>query len=172
MSLRDALARKAGRETHYDVPVVTSDEQEALEEAFASARRAVGRAVAAHGEESSEAAAARAELEEARAALAEAVYRVRFHSLDPDEFEALVGAHPPTKAQQDDGDQWDRATFVPALLAACAVDSDMSEKDWTDELTSKDQSGRPKWSRADRDGIFMAALTANVIPRSVTVPKG
>ena len=172
MSLRAALARKAARETHYDVLVVSSEEQEQLEEAFAVARRAVGRAVAKDGEESPAATDARAELEAAREALTGASCRIRFHPLDPDAFEALVGDHPPTKAQQDEGDQWDRTTFAPALLAACAVDSDMTEKDWTDELTSKDERGRPKWSRADRDGVFMAALTANVIPRSVTVPKG
>lgn len=166
MSLREALARKAARETHYDVLVVTSEEQEALEERFTAARRAVGRAEAAHGQESPEAVAARAEVEDARQGLAEASYRIRFRNLPPDEFEALVAAHPPTKAQQDEGDMWDRTTFTPALLAACAVDSDMTEKDWTDELA------RPSWSRADRDQVFMAALTANVLPRSVTVPKG
>lgn len=163
MSLKDTLARKKQRETHYDVVVADPTEaEEAYEEAF----RAFRRAELEHGEESPEASATRAIKEEARAALAACVERIYFRNLPSDEFEELVGEHKPTKEQQEQGQQWNDKTFAPALLAACAVDSDMTEKEWIDELASD------RWSQADVTSIFMAALSANVTPRSVTVPKG
>jgi hypothetical protein len=163
VSLRDALARKRQRETFYDVLVDDPTEaEEQLERAQADLRLATLR----HGEESAEAQAARVSVEEARAALTGCTHRITFRNLPAHEFEALVNAHPPGKDAQAKGDQWDIGTFGPALVAACAVDADMTEKEWIDELSSD------RWSVADRNGIFSAALAANVSPRSVTIPKG
>lgn len=162
-SLREALARKRQRETFYDVLV---DDPTAAEEQHDAARQEFRLATLRHGQDSEEAKAAQAKVDEARAALSACSYRLTFHNLAPDVFEALVAAHPPSKEQQDDGDQWNAATFTPALVAACAVDSDMTEQEWIDELNSD------RWSVADRNGVFLAALSCNISPRSVTVPKG
>ncbi len=161
MNLRDALARKQRRETYYDLLIADPTE---AEERHGDARASVR--LAQMREDETAAAAARAELEDARAALAACTHRITFRNLPPDVFESLVGAHPPTKDRADKGDQWDPATFGPALIAACAVDGDMDEKAWIDEL------GSDRWSVADRDEILSKALQANVTPRSVTVPKG
>ena len=166
MSLRDALARKKRRETHYDIVLISSDEQDALEERFTDCKRRLALAEIRNATDSDDAEAARTELEEVRDALRGATHRVRFQSLPPDEYEALVSAHPPTKEQQAAKEVWDEQTFAPALIAACAVDSDMTAEDWKAELAS----GR--WSTSDKATLFIQALEANVVPRSVTVPKG
>jgi hypothetical protein len=161
MNLREALASKRSQQTHYDLVVGDSAELEAaLQAASADLRHATLR-----GEQPA-IDAARASFEEARAALQACLHRVHFTNLEPDVFEALIGVHPPTKAQRDEGDRWNEVTFRPALIAACAVDSDMTDADWAEELGSK------RWSHADRDEIFGAALAANILPRSLSIPKG
>jgi hypothetical protein len=162
MSLREALASKRSQQTHYDLVIGDSAEPEA---ALQAAQAELRLARARESDEDS-VVAARASVEEARAALQACLHRIHFQPLEPDVFEALVGAHPPTKAQRADGDTWNATTFRPALIAACAVDSELDETDWAVELASK------RWSVADRDEIFAAALAANVVPRSLSVPKG
>lgn len=162
MSLRDALARKRQRETFYDLEIADPTEPR---EKYEAARAALRLAEMRHGKDSDEAAEARESLSAARAEWSACTYRITFRNLPSDEYEALVAAHPPTKEQQDKGDQWDRATFAPALIAACAVDSDMSEDEWVEELKSD------RWPVADRDAVFLKALGANLEPRSATVPK-
>lgn len=163
MNIRDALAKKRQRETFYDLEV--ADPTEAKEQ-FEAARAALRLAKLRAGDGSPEAADAQAAVDEAREAWMACTYRVRFRNLEPDVYEALVAAHPPTKEQEAKGEQWNRATFAPALLSACAVDSDLSEEDWAAEF----KSGR--WPVADRDAAFLQALAANLEPRSATVPKG
>lgn len=161
MNLREALASKRSQQTHYDIVVGESAEHEvALQAATADLRHATLR------EDQPAIDAARVSLEEARAALQACLHRVHFTNLEPDVFEALIGTHQPTKAQREAGDRWNDSTFRPALIAACAVESDMTEEDWVAELSSK------RWSHADREEIFGAALAANVVPRSLSVPKG
>lgn len=53
-------------------------------------------------------------------------------ALAPDDWEALVAAHPPTEQQKDAW--WNPATFIPALLAEC-VASDVTAADWADYTT-------------------------------------
>lgn len=59
-------------------------------------------------------------------------------SLPPEDFEALISAHPPTaqqreeaKRQKDDDPAWNVDTFRPSLLEAC-VEGDMTDADWQD----------------------------------------
>jgi hypothetical protein len=91
---------------------------------------------------------------------------VRFRNLPAHEFEALIGAHKPTKEQQDKGSQWNPDTFSVALIAACVVDSDLTEDEWSAELRSS------QWPLADVNAMFSAALEANYSSRSATIPKG
>jgi hypothetical protein len=161
MSLREALASKRSQQTHYDLVIGDPAEPEAaLQTATADLRLAQMR------EDEDATSAARTSLEEARAALQACLHRIHFRPLEPDVFEALIGAHEPTKEQQKDGERWNPTTFRPALISACAVDSELDESEWAAELTTK------RWSHADRDEIFAAALAANVVPRSLSVPKG
>lgn len=159
-NLRHALKRKRQRETFYDIVI---DDPTEAEERVTAAQSALRLAGLRDDDEAK--VAAQAELDEARAALSACVHRVVFHNLPADAFEDLIGAHPPQKDKKDT-DTWDARTFRPALIAACAVDSDMTEQEWAEELASE------RWNEADVDAIFMAALSANVTPRSVTVPKG
>lgn len=161
MSLREALAGKRSRQTHYDMVVGDTD---GLEERLSAARAALR--LAQHREDADATGIAQTELDAALAAVQACLHRIVFRALEPDVFEALVGTHPPTAQQRDDGDRWNASTFEPALLAACAVDSDLTEAEWATEL------GSGRWSLADRQEAFACALAANVIPRSLSVPKG
>lgn len=163
MSLSAALARKQRRETHYDLLIADPTDAEAQVEL---AQRDLRLAKARHTEDSDEARAAQAQLDEALAAVRECTHRIVFQAMDPDAFEELISQHPPTPEGQKNGDQWEGKTFTPALLAACAVDGDLDAEGWAAELAS----GR--WNTADRNAIFSAALAANLTPRSLTVPFG
>lgn len=162
MSLRDALAKKRRRETFYDLEIADPTEPR---ERYEAARQTVRLASLRRGEDSPEAEAAKADVAAARTDWLDCTYRIVFRNLPADEYEALVAAHPPSKEQEGKDDLWDQTTFIPALLAACAVDSDLSEGDWTEELKSE------RWPVADRDAAFMQALAVNLEGRSATVPK-
>lgn len=66
----------------------------------------------------------------------EEVERFELRAIPPQEWEALVGLHPPTEAQQKAGDLWNVATFRPALLAVTVAapegEDPLSEADWAD----------------------------------------
>lgn len=163
MSLSAALARKQRREEYYDVLI---DDPTAAEAAVKVAERGVLDAALEHGADSDEVTAAQTQLAASHQQLADCYHRVVLRNLPPAKFEALVAAHKPTKAQEDAGAMWNRTTLAPALLAACAVDSDLTEEQWAEQFASG------LWSMADRDGIFGAALAVNVSARDTTVPKG
>jgi hypothetical protein len=162
VSLRDALARKQPSETHYDLVIAdpTAHQQRVAEaDTMVSLARLRG--------DSDAVASAQRALTEAKAALIEeCVYRVRLRNLAPDEFEALVSAHEATPEQQAKGEVWNRDTLTPHLLAASVVDGDMTADEWEVELKSD------RWSAADKLGIYRAALNANIIDRSASLPKG
>jgi hypothetical protein len=158
MSLRDALKAKQRRTTHYDLLIADPSEAEAeVEQAEAALRLELLR----DGDDVEQ---LRGQVEAARARVRDCLYRVTFQNLPPDEFEELVAAHPPGK-DQPKSDEWS-PSFRAALIAACAVDSDMTEAEWQAELASE------RWNDADRTALFSAALSANVTARSVSIPKG
>ena len=163
-NLRARIRAKARRTTTFEMVVVDDATADAAEAAYVSAQTGLRRATAAKDPKAET--AAQAAVDAARAGLAECRDVLRFQSLSAHDFEALIGAHEPTEAQQAKGDQWNGETFSPALIAACAVEQDMTEAEWAEEL------GSERWSVADRNAIFTAALSANVTARSVTVPKG
>lgn len=163
MSLSAALARKQRREEYCDVLV---DDPTKAEAAVGVAERAVLDAALEHGPDSEQVTAAKEHLAAAHAAVASCYHRVVVRNLSPAKFEALVAAHKPTKAQEAADALWNADTLAPALLAACAVDSDLTEEAWTDLFTGG------LFSKADRDALFGTALAVNISPRSSTVPKG
>lgn len=84
---------------------------------------------------------ARARVAETKAALAPHQEVLHVAPIAPSEYDALIGEHPPTKEQREQGATWNTETFLPALLAAC-IGQDlppterMSEKDWIDWTTT------------------------------------
>lgn len=161
-AFRARLKAKKHRTTTYDMVIVDDQVAGEAETNLAGAERDLRRAKVSGDE--AEIAAAEEALEQAKAAVRACYDTLLFRALPSHEFEALISAHEPTKEQQKDGAQWNTDTFPPALLAACAVDSDMSEQEWAEELSP--------WSVADRNAVFSAALSANVTARSLTLPKG
>ena len=56
---------------------------------------------------------------------------VPVRAIPPAQYEALLGLHPPTEAQAEEGFRWNPDSFVPALLAQC-VDMGLSEVEWAE----------------------------------------
>lgn len=122
----------------------------------------------------------KAEIKRTKAALTRATNKldacyehITFRSLPPAVYETLIGEHPPTAEQMaaapgpDERPQWNRDTFRPALLEACA-ENDMTVDDWVDFL--KEHS-----SRGEGDALFVAALAVNEnarLPEAAMLPKG
>lgn len=72
-------------------------------------------------------------LEAAQAAMARFVEVLQATVLPPDEYDALIGDHPPTDEQRSQGGAWNSDTFPPSLLAACLQQDGepvMSADDW------------------------------------------
>lgn len=158
MDLRAALAAKRSTETWFDLQVSDSTEAEqTLEQASRQLRLAL---LTSEGVAEAEAAE-----QAAREALAACFHRLRFHNLPAHEFEALVGEHEASPEDAEQGEVWNRKTLTPALLAACAVDSDLTAEEWAAELASE------RWNAADLLGVYRAALDANVKQRSASLPK-
>jgi hypothetical protein len=83
----------------------------------------------------------RARVAETKAALAQYQEILLVSAVAANEYDELIGAHPPTDKQREDGFVWNPDTFVPALLAACIGQElpeaeRMSEKDWIDWTTT------------------------------------
>lgn len=71
---------------------------------------------------------------DARMALDACYEDVPVRAIPPVQYEALLGLHPPTEAQAEDGFRWNPDSFVPALLALC-VDMGLDEAEWTEMCT-------------------------------------
>lgn len=167
--LREALRKRQKRVTIYRVPLISFEEASELRAAIQQARMTVqaGELVekrSADGDKASIDEAltrARAELAAAEQRLEEGFYEIRFAGLPSDEFDALVQLHPPTEQQletsalkRDDPPTWNDETFYPALLEACAVDSELSAAEWSEELAG--------WEKPERVEIQQKCLEANL----------
>lgn len=116
--------------------------------------------------------AARARVEEARAALAPFQEVLVVTAMAPAEYEALVGEHPPTDDQQKLSYAWNPESFVPALLAACIgsdlpVEDRMSEKDWIDWITTTSAA-----AAGELTALYAACLRVNDRAPDLHVGKG
>lgn len=113
--------------------------------------------------------AARRELDAAIEKLNACYVKVTVRAMPPEEFEALVAAHPPRDAKDIGKDEdpdvaWNGKTLPRAAFLAC-VDGDMSRSEWEEFLDGQ-------CSRAERDQLYTAALTVNMRTPSESVPKG
>lgn len=64
---------------------------------------------------------------------------LELRAIAPQAAEDLIDAHPPTAADyaHNPNAAWSRATYVPALLAACSVDPELDELFWWELWTNE-----------------------------------
>ena len=151
MSLREKLAAKQRR--HVTVPVQVSDPGPATER-VAAARQALAAAQMSPTTTRAELAERQRAVDAAIAEYAEHFVDVDFLALQPKDFEALFSAH---LVENDKGEAvTDRATFLPALAAACAVDEDLQDEEWWAEQLDPAES---TWTPGERDSLYYQLLT-------------
>ena len=71
-----------------------------------------------------------------------------FEAISYKELDALQAKHPPTQAQRAEGASFNRNTFPPALISACAVEPIMTESDAREIWGSND------WSTGELNTLF------------------
>jgi hypothetical protein len=150
---RDVLSRKRRRTATYVVELEDPSEARAALSTIASRLQLLA---ALHGEDSEQAAALHPELEQAQAALDACSHTITLRALGAQHFPDLVKAHPPTKEQQAERGDWNPDTFHAALIAACAADEGLTERQWADALDSD------AWATGERNALFNLALQLNV----------
>jgi len=160
MGARDALARRRVRESRH--PVWIADPTQARRE-LEDAKAALTLAHVGRIPEEEHLTALQERVAQAQAALDACCEWLVFHGLQADEFEALVQEHPPGE-DADPDDAYDEATFVPALLAACCQDSDLTAEEWAEELAGHNP--------AERRELIDAVMEANTRTWSSSLPKG
>lgn len=176
MPLREQLARKRAHSTSLTFPV-GEEGQAAKDELEAAESDARLTEMVAKGEGAN---AVRKRAKD-RVAKAKRTYEkhsvtIYFRGLTEDERDALMSAHPVTDEQRqkeiedevpvDDRTLINRATFLPAALAVSALDSDLSEQDWSDELSSD------RWTAGEKQALFTAVINATHAQPAPGVGKG
>jgi hypothetical protein len=100
-----------------------------------------------------------ARVDQLAAELAEATTVIKVRAMGGREYDALVDAHPPTKAQEDDAKKrggsapYNPDTFSPALIAASVAEPELSLEDA--------QHIWDTWNVGERLALFYAALDVN-----------
>lgn len=112
------------------------------------------------------------ELSTAKRALTAAVKRLEgcwqtftLTAMEPDRYEKLKAAHPPTAEQVEAGDEWNRVTLRPALLEECT--EGMTAAQWAEVLATS-------FAEGERQEIFTTALAINQgarVVESTVLPK-
>lgn len=161
-NLRDALAAKRVRELVY--PLAVADDTQArkrLEEARARRVLAgVGKTV-----DEEDVKAAQAAEDQAQAEVDACYYQLRLRGVSAADMEALRASCPPPPDADEDV-TFDVEAFRPALVAACAVDSDLSAEEWAAELASD------RWTVSDVASLYQSALIACNRPVNDGLGKG
>lgn len=165
-SLRDRLAAKSARRVVVPIQLSEPGQAQARVERAAQALNLVQleHVKSSEAERAAAAQAAQDEVDAARAAVAEHYLEVELRAMHPDEWEALVAAHP---AAKDSEDPWDWGKVLPAALAECATDESLRDGDW---WAAELASGR--WTWGDVQALRMAVLHVNTRTPDVLVPKG
>lgn len=132
MSLRERLRAKSRPQATFRLRIDDDAEPQAeLQKAVQALRIASLR-----GEPTDE---PQADVDAAQAAVDEHYEILTLTALAPEDMEALIALHPPTKEQRKDEASWNVDTFRPALLEAC-VEGDMTEDDWREFVTKGNAS--------------------------------
>jgi hypothetical protein len=111
---------------------------------------------------------ARRDLDRAAKAVNDCHEQITVRALPPEDFEALVAAHPPRDAKElkegeEPDEAWNDKTFPRALFLAC-VDGDLSRAEWEKFLDGQ-------CSSAERGQLYLAAQAVNVRIPNVAIPK-
>ena len=80
---------------------------------------------------------------------------VKVRAIGQRAYDALLGEHPPTKKQKDNGDSYNVETFCPALISLSLVEPTLTF-DEASELWSSDT-----WSRGELSGLFFSCVEVN-----------
>ena len=174
-SLRQQLARKSAHSTSLTFPL--GEEGERAKAELDAAEQGLKLVQALHKDASTRAdveKAAKQRLAKAEREYAKHSVTIRFRGLTDEERDALISAHPPTPEQEvaDQGKPEEerasinRATFTPAALAVCALDSDLTEEEWTAELTSD------RWTAGEKLALYKAIVAATNAEPAPGLPKG
>jgi len=156
----------------FRVLVVDGDELEAAQrkllEATERKRRADRNLVPDKPERVKEATSAKRALTIAEKAFEACWESIQITAVEPPIFEQLKAEHPPTPEQlkEDPDAGYDKDTFQPALLAACA-EGDKTVDEWRDMLEHQ-------FSTGERQELFTTALAVNAgtrVVESVVLPK-
>lgn len=81
---------------------------------------------------------------------AEKTRYIRLEAISTPEYDALLDEHKPNSKQRDQGEVFNRDTFMPALIAACAVKPKLTIEQLSQLREAK------TWSPGEFGGIFMA----------------
>lgn len=161
-SLRERLANKARRSVaHTFVLEDVAEEEAALRSArglkFIAETKSDADAVKTHD----------AAIKRAEKALRAKTETVTLLAMRPDDFEALLDAHPATDGQKEKDSEsiYDYDSLLPALLVESVQDSDMSEQDWATVLRENMSHG--EWAEV-RDKL----LDLNGRAPDLDLPKG
>lgn len=149
----------------YHLRAVDPDEEMAARDGVTSAEERHTAALM-RSDEGAEAAIAKAqaEVDQAKAALADCYQEVRIQAQEPEEFERLLGLpeHKPRKGTEDT--LWNNDTFGKTMFLV-GVQGELTAEEWETEVF-------PQLSQAEKAGLFIKALNINARWVDGSVPKG
>lgn len=173
-TLREQLARKRAHSTHITFPL--GEDGERAKAKLEEAERDRALAVALGRKDDGAIRQAERRVKAAQKAYEQVSLTIRFRGLTEEERDALMSAHPATdeqitKWQQNGGKEeekphFDLRTFLPAALAVCALDSDLSEEEWAAELASD------RWTAGEQSALASAVLHATYDAPAPGLGKG
>lgn len=152
---------RAARTATYRRPI--ADPSEALAALHEAKGRRVLAGIGAGEEHAEHIAALDQAVTEAQAAVDACFEDIVFNALPGDEFEALMGEHPPTPEDDEKGLTHHDETFLPALLAASCTNG-WTVEDWEAELA--------ECTLGDRRELRETVTHVNTRTWSQQIPKG
>lgn len=168
MSLRDTLRARGLPHVTVHIRAVPSAQLAAAEAELAAAAAALADAEARRTVST----ALRRRVEAAQAAVDNCYTILTVRALPPAEMETLLSEHPATDQQHDQGVPFNRASFVPALLARCVFDDPdatepaLTEQEWAEEFA------KGSGSLGEIGALFSACWQVNDRTPDPYIPKG
>ena len=80
---------------------------------------------------------------------------VKVRAIGQRAYDALLGEHPPTKKQKDNGDSYNIETFCPALISLSLVEPRITFEEASELWASE------AWSRGELTGLFFTCVEVN-----------
>lgn len=157
MSFRDRLRERGRPQVTHPILIATRDQLAAAEQQLVDA--AAGLTAAQSGGDLHVVEHYQQAVTAARAVVAACYEHPTITALPPADMEAMIGEHPPTAAQAEDGATWNPVTFAPALLAAC-VSFGPDEPGWSAQEWAE-ETRHGTLSLGELNSLFQAALDVN-----------